>query len=336
MKYQIYEKEHHTISDLLKGMVPTEGNILEDKYAGIAYTNSARAALRIILDYLKLQGQISNKNAEVLVPQWMCMSVSMSMHKICFPSLSVSNKTRGLMVYHQYGFPQNMDEIMPIAEQNNWFVIENCVNVFDSSYKGRRLGTFGLAGIFSFAKMFPLPIGGALVTENSDILRYANESICHGHNSFISNVWLLSRIINEFGDNHFGQKMQVMAESLISTTQSIPSISLNIARKEIRDGAMKDRQENYHFLLDYFKDYDFFQNLERNIIPYVVPLIADEHVLQKIKAKFLASGIWTDIYHFDINRNILNPNFKKCVWVPIHHGVSREKMDMICKLIRYI
>lgn len=336
MNYQIYEKEHHTISNLLKGMIPTQGKILEDIYDGVVYTNSGRAALRVILDYLKLQGQISNKNIEVLVPQWMCMSVSMFMHKICFPSLSASTNTKGIMIYHQYGFPQNMDEILPIAEQNNWFVIENCVNVYESFYKGQKLGTFGLAAIFSLSKMFPLPIGGALVTENPELLSYAKEAIKHGHNSFISNMWLLSRILNEFGDNHFGQKVQIMAESLSETTKRIPKISLNIARRQIRNGAMNDRQGNYHFLLDYFKDYDFFQNLERDVIPYVVPLIANEYLLQKIKEKFLKYGIWTDIYHFDVNRNMLNPNFKKCVWVPIHHGISSEKMETICNIIRNI
>jgi hypothetical protein len=334
MKYKIYEKGHHSFFDLIMGIFPANGIILEDKYDGVVYTNSGRVALRIILDYLKLNGQIKNKNTEVLVPHWMCMGVIMSMHKICFPSLSISKNTKGIIIYHQYGFPQNMNEIMPVAEQNNWFIIEDCVNVYESFYQGRKLGTFGLASIFSLAKMFSLPQGGALVTGNSELLRFAHESGNRGNNSFINNLWLLSRIMNEYGDNSFWQKIQIMAESLSETAKKTSSMSLNIARREIKKGAMKDRQRNYHFLLNYFKDYDFFQDLERDVIPYVVPLIANDDILQKIKNNFLASGIWTDIYHFDVNRNILNPEFKRCVWIPIHQGISEVKMEKICKVIR--
>lgn len=334
MKYRIREKKHYSVLDLIKGMIPVQGNVLEDKYDGVVYTNSARVALGIILDYLKSEGQIGNKNTEVLVSQWICIGVSQFMHKKCFPSLSASKHTKGIIIYHQYGFPQNMDEILPVAEYNNWFVIESCVNVYESFYKGRQLGTFGLASIFSLAKMFSLAQAGAMVSRNTNLVSYAKESVSHGHNPFISNLAHLSRIMNENGDNSFWQKVQEMAYARIETAKKISPMSLNMARKEMHDGAMKRRQENYHFLLDYFKDYDFFQNLERDVIPYVVPLIAKEDLLQKIKNKLLVSGIWTDLYHFDVNRNMLNPEFKRCVWIPIHQGINISDMEKICKLIK--
>ena len=97
---------------------------------------------------------------------------------------------------------------------------------------------------------------------------------------------------------------------------------------------MKRRQDNYHLALDSFKDYDFFQDLERDVVPYVLPLVTKEEVLIRIREKLLAAEIWTDLYHFDVNRNLLHPQFKKCVWIPIHQGISRTEMERICGLIR--
>jgi dTDP-4-amino-4,6-dideoxygalactose transaminase len=262
------------------------------------------------------------------------LGVSMFLHKICFPSVSASKNTKGIIVHHQYGFPQNMDEILAVAKENNWFVIENCVNVYESFYKGQRVGTFGTAAFFSLAKMFPLPQGGALVSGNPDLVSYARRSIAGDHSSLTSNLWYLSRVMNEYGESKFWQRVQVMAESLTEYVKRISPSSLNIARKDVSGGAMKRRQDNYHFLLDYFKDYDFFQNLERDVIPYVVPLITREGVQQKIRSKLLASGIWTDFYQFDVNRNLLNPGFKRCVWVPMHQGIDQDNMERICKLIK--
>jgi hypothetical protein len=63
-------------------------------------------------------------------------------------------------------------------------------------------------------------------------------------------------------------------------------------------------------------------------------LIAKEDVLQKIKNKLLASGIWTDLYHFDVNRNMLNPEFRRSVWIPNHQGININAMEKICNLIK--
>jgi len=50
--------------------------IFEDFPAKVLYTGSGRAAIRIILEHLTAKGAIANKNAQVLVPQWLCQSVN--------------------------------------------------------------------------------------------------------------------------------------------------------------------------------------------------------------------------------------------------------------------
>jgi hypothetical protein len=212
LKFNYYEKEYISKSKLLTGFRNYKGNILDELYPNIIYTNSGRVSLRIILDFLKSQNKIENKNSEVLIPKWICTGVVNSMHKVCFPSLNVSKETKGILVYHQYGFPQDMNSIMKIANDKNWFVIENCVNVVESYYKGKLLGTFGNASIFSLAKMFSVPQAGALYSKDFNLLKYAQEKINSGDNKLINNLWYLTRVFrsldtksNLFWPNlHFG------------------------------------------------------------------------------------------------------------------------------------
>ena len=45
----------------------------------------------------------------------------------------------------------------------------------------------------------------------------------------------------------------------------------------------------------------------------------------------LEKNISTGIYNFDVNRNLFNPLYKKCIWVPVHQGLSTKKMSEICE-----
>lgn len=81
-------------------------------------------------------------------------------------------KIVGIVSVHLYGLPCNMDEIMDIARENNLFVVEDCAQAFGAMYKGKKVGSFGDAGAFSF---FPSKNLGAFgdagaITTNDDEL----------------------------------------------------------------------------------------------------------------------------------------------------------------------
>ncbi len=150
----IYEVEicglHRIISALLtrSESIPFPGHWVS--------TVTARSAMLLILSYLKKTGVIEDKNSFFLVPQWLCISMLQMMRKHCSPTLDAGcGKIRAALVYHQYGFPQNMDEIVDYCDRKGIVVIEDCANLFEGFYKGKRLGTLGLASIFSFSKVFP-------------------------------------------------------------------------------------------------------------------------------------------------------------------------------------
>jgi dTDP-4-amino-4,6-dideoxygalactose transaminase len=85
---------------------------------------------------------------------------------------AITPKTKAIIPVHIYGQPCNMDAIMDIANKNNLKVIEDSAQAHGAEYKGKRVGSIGDIGCFSFyptKNLGAIGDGGALVT-NSDQL----------------------------------------------------------------------------------------------------------------------------------------------------------------------
>lgn len=83
---------------------------------------------------------------------------------------AITDKTKAIIPVHLFGQPADMDEIIAIAAEFDLDIVEDCAQSIGSSYKGRKTGTFGVAGTFSFfpSKNLGCYGDGGMVTTNSD------------------------------------------------------------------------------------------------------------------------------------------------------------------------
>ncbi len=63
---------------------------------------------------------------------------------------AVTRKTKAIMPVHLYGQMADMDPIMDIAKKHNLYVIEDAAQSISSTYKGKKAGSIGTCGCFSF------------------------------------------------------------------------------------------------------------------------------------------------------------------------------------------
>ena len=83
----------------------------------------------------------------------------------------ITAKTKAIQPIHLYGQPAAMDEIMEIAEEKNFLVIEDACQAHGAEYNGKRAGALGLAGCFSFYPTKNMTTGeGGMITTNDDQL----------------------------------------------------------------------------------------------------------------------------------------------------------------------
>lgn len=82
----------------------------------------------------------------------------------------ISKKTKAIIPVHLFGNPANMQEIIQIAKEYNLFVIEDAAGALGSIYRGKKCGTIGHCGCFSFhpRKIISTGEGGMIVTNKDD------------------------------------------------------------------------------------------------------------------------------------------------------------------------
>lgn len=80
----------------------------------------------------------------------------------------VTPKTRAIMPVHVYGHPVDMRGLETFAREHGLFVIEDCAEAHGATCNGRRVGSFGDVGCFSFYANKPITTGegGMLVTND--------------------------------------------------------------------------------------------------------------------------------------------------------------------------
>jgi len=63
---------------------------------------------------------------------------------------AITPRTVGIIPVHLYGQPADMDAIMAIADKHKLWVVEDCAQAHLARYKGKQVGTFGVAASYSF------------------------------------------------------------------------------------------------------------------------------------------------------------------------------------------
>ncbi|MBP8626146.1 MAG: DegT/DnrJ/EryC1/StrS family aminotransferase [Syntrophorhabdales bacterium] len=183
------DEEFNAVKEVLKsgwaGLGPKTKEF-EEKFAayiGVKYAvavNSATAALHLALKVLEIE------DAEVITTPMTFVSTN---HAILYnkgiPVFAdidadtlnispdsikkfISNKTRCILLVHYGGYPCDMDEIVAIARENNLFIVEDCAHACGAEYRGKKVGSIGDLGCFSFhaVKNLATGDGGMITTDN--------------------------------------------------------------------------------------------------------------------------------------------------------------------------
>ena len=86
---------------------------------------------------------------------------------------AITPKTKAIIAVHLFGCPAKMDEIMEIAKKHHLYVVEDCACAIGTTYKGKKVGTIGDIGCFSFHPRKAITTGeGGMCSTNDEALYY--------------------------------------------------------------------------------------------------------------------------------------------------------------------
>jgi dTDP-4-amino-4,6-dideoxygalactose transaminase len=96
---------------------------------------------------------------------------------------AITKKTKAIIPVHLFGQPADMDPILKLARKYNLFLIEDAAQAQGAEYKGKKVGSLGDIGCFSF---YPTKVlgawgeGGAVVTNNKKLFEKMKRLRDHG------------------------------------------------------------------------------------------------------------------------------------------------------------
>lgn len=96
---------------------------------------------------------------------------------------AVSRRSRAILPVHLYGQPADLDPLLDIAMRHSLSLVEDACQAHGAEYKGRKAGTLGTAGCFSFYPSKNLGCcgeGGAVVTNDPDLAQRVRLLRNHG------------------------------------------------------------------------------------------------------------------------------------------------------------
>lgn len=167
-------------------------------YAGSKYSlgvSSGSSALKVALEALDLP-----RGKEVITPCFTFVATIEAIEEAGFKPVlceidetfnlspedvkqKITKDTAALVPVHMMGASARINEIMEIAQERKLRVVEDACQSTGASFKGRKLGTFGDMGCFSFdyVKVMTTGEGGMVTTNNEQLYKQADFYHDHGH-----------------------------------------------------------------------------------------------------------------------------------------------------------
>ena len=161
----------------------------------------------------------------------------------------ITPKTKAIIPVHFAGRACEMDAIMEIAERHNLRVIEDCAHAIETEYHGKKAGTFGDLGCFSFyvTKNIVTGEGGMAITDNEEYASTIKIMALHGMSK---DAW------KRFGDSGY-KHYQVLYAGYKYNMMDLQA-AIGIHQLPRVDHQWNRRQEIWNMYNEAFKDLPVF------------------------------------------------------------------------------
>lgn len=312
-------------------------------FQNLELVGSGKAGISLILRYMRKNGILPDRTYEILVPGWLGAWVYAEMNHFAFPSKCLSSKTKAIFMYHQYGFPQNINKLRDYADNNDLIIIEDCAHTLGGMSEGHQLGYIGEYSLYSFSKFFFCYALGALRSNNNEFLEYVRQKK-QNVKRWITTFNNVSKAIYEYTISRSSKRLKSLALELTTMSYGLYGIGFKplkkaeeIAKEKI-DYEIEIRQKYYNQFREKTDKFGICDHLEKNYVyPYVIPIYVSDKVREKLVHKLQKNGFMTNIYHFDINRFFIEPDFKPCVPIFCHSGITESEfehqIDVVLKVL---
>ncbi|MBN1445770.1 MAG: DegT/DnrJ/EryC1/StrS family aminotransferase [Candidatus Omnitrophica bacterium] len=278
---------------------------------------SGSAALKVALEALNLP-----KGKEILTPCFTFVATIESIEEAGFKPVlcdmdetfnistedikrKISKNTVCIVPVHMMGSAMAMDGLLDIARENKLKVLEDACQCTGASFKGRKVGTFGDMGCFSFdyVKVMTTGEGGMVVTDSEELYKQAEFYHDHGHPHLAG----LGRGDEKRARKGFNYRMNEIQGALgVAQLKKLGDI---IARQKENKKNIKEEIQNIPGL-----DFRTFADESGEIATFLTMLVGGKDKADRFKETLKENGITPatlNYWHFTANIEIAGGSFPK-------------------------
>jgi dTDP-4-amino-4,6-dideoxygalactose transaminase len=211
----------------------------------------------------------------------------------------ITNKTKAIVVVHMAGFPAEMNSIMAIAKKYNLKVIEDACHGPLSEYKGKKLGSIGDVGCFSFFsnKNISTGEGGMLVSNNKEIADRARLLRSHGMTTLSYQRAKGHATSYDIVDLGYNYRMDDIRASIAVVQMKKLPVDLD-KRIHVRQSYVEKLAKVKGIAVPFYNNKEYVSN-------YIMPVVLTDSNVEKrdsVRGKMHEAGIQTSIHYPAVHR----------------------------------
>jgi len=295
--------------------------------------------------YLSVLAHGIGRDDKVLVPNYTMIAtinaitwagaepvlVDIDPENLCLDLSKIRNvsKCKAMMYVPINGRFGNMDEIVNYCESNNLILIEDSCQAMGSEFNGRKIGSFGSAGVFSFTphKIITTGQGGAVVTNDYNIANKVRK-LKDFHRTAPATDW----------HDGLGFNFKFTDLQAVIGIEQIKTIDFRVKRKKEIYQRYQANLSGIHELTMPDTDYE-------NMVPWFVDaFLESESIRDGLSAYLSERNIGSrptyppinrqSIYEKnDVNYPVSGDFARRGLWLPSSIGLSLDVIDYVCNII---
>ncbi len=255
----------------------------------------------------------------------------------------ITEKTKAIIVMHYGGFACDMDRVLSIAEKHGLKVVEDACHGPLSEYKGKKLGTIGLAGCFSFFsnKNISTGEGGMLVTNDEAVYNKAKLLRSHGMTTMSYERAKGHSTTYDVVDLGYNYRFNDILAG-IGLVQ-IHKLAADIEKRELVRRKYIELLSDCDQIIIPFKDYT-----EKSSLYIFATVLAEGDTARRDKMReFLAGkGVQTSIHYPPAHRFEIYRDTVRCplplteyiadheITLPMYGSLTMDEVEYICECVK--
>ena len=254
----------------------------------------------------------------------------------------ITSNTKAIMPVHYTGYVGDLDAVYDFAKEHDLRVIEDGAHAFGTTYKDKKIGSFGDVACFSFdgIKNITCGEGGAVVSSDENVIQKVQDARLLGVEKDTEKRYQRQR------SWEFDVKSQGWRYHMSDIMAAIGRVQLNRFESDFKPKRIRLHKHYREILID-VDGIKFFETDIENVVPHIMPIRIlngkRDYVREKLAGLNIETGIHYKPNHLlsyygcgKVSLPVAEKLYEELLTLPLHPDLNSEDVEFICEKLKEV